>query len=196
MRGRALSFVTLPLPTNATGSVCAEAVAETERAYRVPRLLLQAVSLAESGRWDAKTRRSHAWPWTVMAKGKGTFHTSRAKAIAAVRTLRAEGVRNIDVGCMQINLMHHATAFENLEQAFEPAINAGYAANLIMRLRREEKSWAHAVARYHSSDWQNRGRKYWRKVYRLWNSERRRDYRDRRAERIRRNREKIPANVN
>ncbi len=178
-------------PAVSPDTACAPAVAEIERTCRVPRMLLQAVSLAESGRWNATARRSFAWPWTVTAKGKGTFHASRSDAIRAVRTLRKEGVRNIDVGCMQINLMHHKTAFETLEQAFDPAINAGYAANMIMGLRRQEGSWAHAIARYHSSDWQNRGRNYWRKVYRLWNSERRRDYRDRRADRIRRNREKI-----
>ncbi len=170
-------------------AVCANAVAATEQSYRLPRMLLHAVSLAESGRWDKKRRASIAWPWTVTSEGSGKFYPDRASAIAAVRELRARGIDNIDVGCLQINLMHHKSAFETIEQAFDPAINAAYAANFLKALRGDEGSWAHAVARYHSSNWESKGQSYWRKVYRLWNNERRRDFRNRRAERIRLNRE-------
>ena len=37
-----------------------------------------------------------------------------AAAIAAVTRLRARGIRNIDVGCMQVNLHYHGQHFETL----------------------------------------------------------------------------------
>lgn len=69
----------------------------------MPNMLLHAVSLAESGRWNAANRASISWPW------------------------------------------------------------------------------AHAVGRYHSGNWQGRGRHYWRKVRILWKKERIHDYKARRA---------------
>jgi hypothetical protein len=68
---------------------------------------MQAISLAESGRWDKSSRSHFAWPWTVMAHGKGRFFPSKAAAIAAVRRLQADGLKNIDVGSMQVNLKYH-----------------------------------------------------------------------------------------
>lgn len=172
------------------GHICAAAVRQAETSHRVPRLLLHAVSLAESGRWHKDRQASIAWPWTVTAQGAGKYYPDRAAAIAAVKRLKAEGVRNIDVGCMQINLMYHANAFDDIEQAFDPLANTTYAAQFLKSLRSDAGSWAHAVARYHSSNWKSRGQPYWRKVHRLWNKERWRDFRERRAERKKNYREK------
>lgn len=171
--------------------ICASAITRVEQVRRVPRMLMHAVSLAESGRWDRQRQASFAWPWTVTAHGKGRFFPDRDTAIAEVRKLQAAGVRNIDVGCMQINLNYHKNAFEALNDAFDPAINATYAAGFLKNLRRDAGSWAHAVGRYHSGNWEKRGKRYWRKVNRLWNAERRRDFRDRRDARIRAQRQKL-----
>ena len=46
-----------------------------------------------------------------------------------MNSYRAQGARSIDVGCMQVNLLHHADAFASLEQAFDPVANARYAAD-------------------------------------------------------------------
>ncbi len=174
-------------PTNTAASaanksnMCKAAIKQIERANRMPNMLLHAVSLAESGRWNAANRASIAWPWTVTAKGKGNFYPNQKTAISAVKRLQREGVKNIDVGCMQINLMHHKSAFQSLEEAFTSTANARYAANFLKKLRKRTGSWAHAVGRYHSSNWQGRGRHYWRKVRILWKKERVRDYEARKA---------------
>ena len=78
-----------------------------------------------------------------------------------------KGIRNIDVGCMQVNLKYHPKAFANLEQAFNPHVNAAYAANFLQRLRVSTLSWAQAVRHYHSSV-RVQGRKYWRKFQSTW----------------------------
>jgi hypothetical protein len=118
---------------------------------RLPTSILQAISLAESGRWHKASRSHFAWPWTVTARGKGRFYPSKDKAIAAVRRLKAEGVRNIDVGCMQVNLMYHPKAFDSLEQAFDPHANARYAGELFSKLRRANRSITRAIAHCHST---------------------------------------------
>ena len=74
----------------------------------------------ESGRWDAEAQASFAWPWTVTAEGRGRYLPSKAEALAEVRQLRARGLTNIDVGCMQVNLFYHPDAFDDLNQAFDP----------------------------------------------------------------------------
>lgn len=171
-----------------SGQICASAVRLAEQQQHLPRLLLHAVSLTESGRWDDDRQASFAWPWTVTAEGKGKYFRSKAEAIAAVKRLRAAGVRNIDVGCMQINLHYHGAAFERIEEAMEPVNNVAYAAVFLKSLRRETGSWAHAAGRYHNGDWKGRGKDYWARVRTHWRTEHLRDFRARRAARIERNR--------
>jgi Transglycosylase SLT domain len=163
--------------------VCATAAAGAERARRLPPMLLHAVALAESARWDAKRRASLAWPWTVTSGGKGRYFPTKQAAIDHVRRLQARGVRNIDVGCMQINLRHHPDAFTDLDQAFDPAANAAYAADFLVRLRTANRSWSRAVAQYHSST-PSLGRPYWKRVYAIWSTERRKAYEAYRQRRI------------
>lgn len=151
----------------AAWNLCAAAVSGAETRLRIPRRLLQAVSLVESGRWHARRERAVAWPWTVQAEGKGRFFPTKRAAVAAVAALRRRGVANIDVGCMQVNLMHHPKAFASLETAFDPAHNTAYAAKFLAGLKRKHKSWRAAVQRYHSSTRENRI-PYQKKVYAAW----------------------------
>jgi len=156
-----------PAHARTTAEACAAATAATERRAAVPAHLLTAISLAESGRWDATRRASVAWPWTVTARGEGQFFPTKAAAVAAVRKLARQGVRNIDVGCMQVNLMHHPKAFASLEEAFDPRANVAYGAAYLKSRHAARGSWSQAVADYHSRD-PKRGRAYMRRVMALW----------------------------
>jgi hypothetical protein len=168
-----------PAPAGATQApetgrfrhVCATAVAAAERRHAIPAKLLAAISHAESGRWDEEGQATIAWPWTVTAEGTGHFLPSRAAAIAKVKTLRARGISNIDVGCMQVNLHYHPDAFDDLEAAFDPAVNAAYAGRFLAGLKRETGSWNAAAARYHSAT-KKYARPYLAKVMRLWQAAR------------------------
>jgi len=174
----------------AYSDTCKIAISRIEDAMRLPTSILQAISLAESGRWHKASRSHFAWPWTVTARGKGRFYPSKDKAIAAVRRLKAEGVRNIDVGCMQVNLMYHPKAFDSLEQAFDPHANARYAGELFSKLRRANRSITHAIAHYHSTTreynrpYTRKVVKLWNKVVKLWNQERRRYYAEQRKKKL------------
>ncbi len=165
-------------------TICTRAIEAVEGGKRLPLKLLDAVSLVESGRWDAAKKEKFAWPWTVYAEGKGRFFATKREAVAAVRRMRKRGVESIDVGCMQVNLFHHPDAFANLGEAFDPQANAAYAARFLGELRRSTRSWTRAVAYYHSSQ-RARGVPYWHRVRKVWDVAVRRHYRKKREAHIR-----------
>ena len=47
--------------------------------------------------------------------------------------------------------MHHPDAFASLDQAFDPAANAAYAARFLRQLYGQAGAWPKAVAAYHSA---------------------------------------------
>lgn len=152
--------------------LCDSAIARQERLDGIPRHLLKAISLAETGRWDAARQATFAWPWTVMARGQGHYFPDKAAALAFVRALQARGIGNIDVGCMQVNLHYHGDAFADVEQALEPAANIAYAAKYLSGLYDSAGSWTRAAGHYHSTH-PERTRAYRLKVLKYWNQARR-----------------------
>jgi hypothetical protein len=147
--------------------LCNQAAKKAETDAKIPRNLLTAISLAESGRWDDRQKASFAWPWTVTNGASATYYPTKEEAIAGVKALRQAGKTNIDVGCMQINLHYHPNAFDSIEDAFDPVTNVGYASRFLAGLQKETESWAEAAGRYHSSDPTRLGN-YRDKVLGLW----------------------------
>jgi hypothetical protein len=127
-----------------------QAAAAAEASRHVPDAFLTAIARVESGRGDTGGGPPVPWPWSVNAEGVGHFYPTKEVAVAAVRALQARGVRSIDVGCLQVNLQQHPAAFTDLEQAFDPAANAGYAADFLVTLFGQTGSWPLAAAAYHS----------------------------------------------
>ncbi|MBF0355999.1 MAG: lytic transglycosylase domain-containing protein [Alphaproteobacteria bacterium] len=165
------SFATLQARAEADPyAVCAQNVARAEKTEGVPQGLLTAISTVESGRWDKDRRATLAWPWTVTSGGNGQFFATKAEAIAEVRRMKGQGIRNIDVGCMQINLHHHAEAFDSLDEAFDPATNAAYAARFLRSLHDTHQDWMTAASHYHSAT-PELGARYRLKVLAAWNGQ-------------------------
>lgn len=162
---------------------CATPIAEAERTHRLPTHLLAAISKVESGRWRPETGEILAWPWTVTAEGESHYLPSKAAAIRKVEHLRGHGIRNIDVGCMQINLKYHPHAFDSLEAAFDPAENVAYATRFLGELKARWGSWSRAIGKYHSNTPRLSGR-YRTKVLRARNEEKRRAAKAYRAARL------------
>lgn len=144
--------------------LCRPAIIMAERAHSIPSHLLAAIARVESGRRDPGSGAFNPWPWTVNADGQGFFYDTKSQAIAAVQTMRQQGVRSIDVGCMQISLLHHPDAFASLEQAFDPTANASYGARFLDELHDKTNAWPRAVELYHSAT-PELGQDYGRKVY-------------------------------
>jgi soluble lytic murein transglycosylase-like protein len=156
---RTLILITLMLPTIALARpiadhspsvFCESAIAAAERGANLPPRMMTAIALTESGRLDKTTGHVRPWPWTINAEGAGQFFATRDQAIAAVRALQARGVRSIDTGCMQVNLMHHPNAFASTEEAFDPQANARYAARFLTSLFSAHGHWHKAIGAYHS----------------------------------------------
>jgi len=156
------------VPAHAGVRMCADAIAHAERrAAWLPDGLLYAIALTESAHRPAGARAAVPWPWTINSP-KGSFYLgSRREAAAKVRELQALGVSNIDVGCMQINLHFHPTAFRSLDDAFDPTSNVAYAVRFLRELRREHRTLFDVVGRYHSgTPW--RSEAYATKVFARW----------------------------
>ncbi|WP_420403866.1 transglycosylase SLT domain-containing protein [Nisaea sp.] len=146
--------------------MCANATRHAEGEHRIPRHLLFAISLKETGRWNDERQESFTWPWTVTSGGEGRHFPHKIAAMAEVRRLLAKGITNIDVGCMQINLHYHGKAFDSLEEAFDPDRNTEYAARFLTELKQRHGSWRDAIEHYHSGN-ETRGRTYRHAVSRL-----------------------------
>jgi hypothetical protein len=152
---RAVTVQAMPAPVGAAaeqGLLCRTAIHQAEAGSQMPPHMLAAIGRVESGRADPADGRVSPWPWTINAAGEGKFFDSKAEAVAFTRDLLSRGVQSIDVGCMQINLMHHPDAFHSLEEAFDPGANARYAVTFLNQLRDKTGSWETASAWYHSAD--------------------------------------------
>jgi hypothetical protein len=138
-----------------------------EQRFALPAKLLQTIGIVESGRLDPASGRVAPWPWTINVAGIDHIFASKADAIEAVRNLQKTGIRSIDVGCMQINLMHHPDAFASLDEAFDPASNTQYGARFLSALYQEIGNWPQAAAAYHSRT-EALGESYKTRVMALW----------------------------
>ena len=155
------------VPLYAVAGPCPEAIAAAERAAGTAPGLLHAIAMVESGHSDPDTGERQPWPWTINAEGAGYYYPTKEAAIDAARALRDRGVRSMDVGCLQVNLMHHPDAFNSLDEAFDPGINATYAAGFLNSLFTRTGTWTDAAAGYHSLN-PERGLPYARQVMAHW----------------------------
>ncbi len=112
--------------------------------YDVPLGVLYAVGLTESG------RKESLQPLAMNIAGTAYFAVSLDDAIHRFDAAEADGIKLIDIGCMQINHYFHGSAFTSLKRMFDPHANVDYAARFLKRLRAREGSWTLAVARYHA----------------------------------------------
>ena len=133
--------------------ICGQAALKAERDYQIKPELLQTIAMVESGRWNKKLHRRMAWPWTVQSNGHGQYYKTKEEAVAAVKALQAQGITNIDVGCMQINLKYHGQAFNSVEEALEPEKNVAYGARFLQKLyQKNGHNWQKTAMQYHSKN--------------------------------------------
>lgn len=148
--------------------LCTQQFPTQERMQNIPNHLLAAISSTESGRWHKGLGMALPWPWTANVEGKGYYYNSKAEAIAGVQQHMRNGARSIDVGCMQVNLKHHAKAFANLSEAFEPANNVAYAAKFLRTNYNDLGDWIKATGAYHSRT-PKYGNAYLARIEKSWN---------------------------
>jgi hypothetical protein len=157
----------LSTPDSGQSRLCYSAIAAAEAVTHIPDAFLSAIGRVESGRVVAPARTAGPWPWTINAAGVGHFYATKAEAVAAVYQFQAAGVRSLDVGCLQVSLLYHPDAFASVDQAFDPAVNAAWAARFLLSLHAQTGSWPRAAAAYHSST-PLLGQSYQQKVLAAW----------------------------
>jgi soluble lytic murein transglycosylase-like protein len=114
------------------------------REYAVPVAVLYAVALTETG------HRGSLHAYAMNVGGRPVFNSTLTEALNTFSEARNDGVKLIDVGCMQINHHFHGRNFSSLAEMFDPKKNVDYGARFLRDLRESEKSWTAAVARYHA----------------------------------------------
>ena len=156
-----LALVGTPPSAAAAGVVpdCEAMATRIGAAEGLPAGLLPAISRIESGRRVGQTVR--AWPWTLNHAGQGLYFETRQEALDYLRRTVADGPRNIDVGCMQVNNYWHGENFPSVEAMLDPETNIRYAVRFLKELFASKGSWEEAVKHYHSPD-PDRGARYHR----------------------------------
>lgn len=124
---------------------CVDHILKAEKEHGIPRGLMLAVALVESGQDGLPS------PFAVNVKGRAVYARSETEAASYLRDGRGQVRGAVTAGCMQISLAHHSAAFRPVEKIVDPQHNVGYAARYLVRLRNETGSWAKAVARYNGS---------------------------------------------
>lgn len=132
-------------------------IKETEEQYRIPSGLLEAIAFVESG------INNHA----INVAGKPVIVTNNNEALKVIADARENGIRNIDVGVMQLNYRFHSNAFANIQEMLNPKNNIEYAAKLLIRLKKQHGTWYAAICNYHSSKLDQQ-KKYSYKVVMKW----------------------------
>lgn len=125
-------------------TLCDAAAERAATAAGVPLDLMRAITRVETG------RDGSPWPWTLNIDGQGQWFDSAADALSAAETALAEGAAQMDVGCFQLNLQWHGSAFSDLNAMIDPDQNARYAANFLSDLHGETGDWRRAAAAFHS----------------------------------------------
>ena len=129
----------------------------TEEQYGIPSGLLEAIAFVESG------INNHV----INVAGKAVIATNNNEALKVISDARENGIRNIDVGVMQLNYRWHSNAFANIQEMLNPKRNIEYAAKFLLRLKKEHGTWYAAICNYHSSK-PNHQIKYSYKVVMRW----------------------------
>ena len=142
-----ISSVVGPAAAAAPGDasrVCERQMAQAAAKHGVPLGMLYAVGLTESG------NRGSIQHYAMNIQGKAYFGSSAADVVQRLAQAQREGVRLVDLGCMQINHHYHRAKFASLEAMIDPAQNVEYATRFLKELKEREGSWTLAVARYHA----------------------------------------------
>ncbi|CUH68547.1 hypothetical protein TG4357_03659 [Thalassovita gelatinovora] len=154
-----------PVPVEASAVDCEALAAKTGARHGLPRDLMPAISRVETGLKQGENG-VRAWPWTLNVQGKGYYFPTREAALKKLREVLDSGVRNVDIGCMQINYRWHSSQFSSIEEMMSPKENTEYAAKFLTRLKDRHGSWEAATRHYHSADG-DRGEAYLNRVNRV-----------------------------
>jgi len=115
-------------------------VALYEKKYNIPARLLWSIAQVESG----------IKPFALNVAGKTIIASNKEEAVRVAEYYLGQGINNIDVGLLQINLIYHKKNFADLSDCFDIDSNIRYGASYLRKLYDKHGSWQAAVRYYHS----------------------------------------------
>ena len=146
--------------------ICEEIARKVEIENNLPKNILTSISLVEAGRkHDDGVVKS--WPWSLNHAGKSLFFATKETAVEYLTKNITPKFKNIDVGCMQINVRWHRENFRSLSTMIDPRQNIDYAAEFLTNLKSVHGSWEKAIKHYHSAT-PKLNVKYYAKVQQAW----------------------------
>jgi hypothetical protein len=125
---------------------CLPFIPAAEQFYNLPRGLLLAIAMTESG-WHGTP-----YPWALNIAGEAVIAPSYGVAAGLLRLGNGQPRHDVAVGCMQIHMQYHLDRFVDPEWALHPRYNVWYAADFLSRLRSRYGTIPSAVAHYHASN--------------------------------------------
>lgn len=128
----------------AGANACEAEILRASERYGVPAGILYAVGLTETG------NKGSLHPNALNIEGRAVFARSPQHALSEFENARRNGIKLIDLGCMQINHHYHGDKFDGVGQMLDPRRNVDYAARFLTELKARHGSWSMAVARYHA----------------------------------------------
>ena len=135
----------------------ASLISKAEQENQIPSGLLAAIAKVES----------NTKAYALNINGNTILNESLEEASGVVKKKLASGLKNIDLGVMQLNYRWHGLAFNNITEMLMPENNIKYAASLLKSLRIKHGTWHKAVRYYHSAKPEHH-KKYSRKVVAYW----------------------------
>ncbi len=129
----------------------------------LPATILYGVAIQES----VMAWRSVAppWPWTLNVRAEPRRYTTYNEAVADLRRVLAQGVRNVDCGAMQVNWHYHAEKLRSPALALDPWHNLTVAGSILRERRATTANWFEAVGAYHHPTDRRRAERYARSVF-------------------------------
>ncbi len=127
----------------------AKLIRQTEQKYDIPKDLLLSIAHVES-------RHN---PLALNVRGTPYYPKTYDEAIQMIEMVKKHGIRNFDVGIMQINYQYHAENFSDVHHMLSPEANIEYAGKLLSGLFKQYGSWEMAIKRYHSAN------EYYHRIY-------------------------------
>jgi hypothetical protein len=115
-------------------SACLAATERAEEVHGLPRGLLTAIALAESG--------LHAYALSIGGRAYFPEDAETARRLMD----QAPAGRSIMAGCVQVNARVHA---RHAHWPLDPYVSADWAAGILARWHRETGSWSEALRRWH-----------------------------------------------
>jgi soluble lytic murein transglycosylase-like protein len=133
----------------------------------VPAAVLFGVALQESSMLFGSKGRQRAvpWPWTLNIAGDPARLPTRARAEERLGDALRSGIRNVDVGPMQINWRYHGERLGSIRRALDPYWNLRVGAELLAAHFALCRDWHRAVGRYHAPSDAGRAARYASQVF-------------------------------